>query len=87
MDVLITVLMKTPIYMGSLIMKDKENKDLLSSLFLLSVYLFLSSFFITRYQHDFILLISLSYKDPSISNKFYIFSCLNYWSKYLSFSE
>ena len=27
MDVLIIVLMKTPIYMGSLIMKDKENGD------------------------------------------------------------
>ena len=26
MDIIITVLMKTPIYMGSLIMKDKEKK-------------------------------------------------------------
>ena len=51
MDVLITILMKTPIYMGSLIMKDKENRDLLFSLFLLSVSLFLSSFFIARYHH------------------------------------
>ena len=52
MDVLITVLMKTSIYMGSLMMKDKEKNDLLSSLFVLSVSLFLSSFFITRYQHE-----------------------------------
>ena len=48
MGVLITVLMKTPIYMGSLIMKDIEKKDLLSSLFVLSVSPFLSSFFITQ---------------------------------------
>ena len=50
MNVLITVLMKTPTYIISLIMKEKEKKDLLSSLFVLSVSLFLSSFFITRYQ-------------------------------------
>ena len=53
MDVLITVLMKTPIYMGSLIMKEKKEKnDLLSSLFVLLVSLFLSSFFITCYLHE-----------------------------------
>ena len=51
MDVFITVLMKIPIYMRSLIMKDKD-RDLLSSLFLLSVSLFLSSFFITHYQNE-----------------------------------
>ena len=48
MYVLITVLMKTLIYMGSLVMKEKEKKDLLSFLFVLSVSLFLSSFFITH---------------------------------------
>ena len=49
MDVLISVLMKTPIYiyMRSLIIKDKEKNDLLSSLFVISVSFFLSSFFIT----------------------------------------
>ena len=48
MDVLNTVLMKTPIYMRSLIMKDKEKKnDFYSSLFVLSVSLILYSFFIT----------------------------------------
>ena len=52
MDVLIIVSMKTPIYMGSLIMKDKEKNDLLSSLFVLSISLFLSSLFITHYQHE-----------------------------------
>ena len=50
MDVLIIVLMKTPIYMRSPIMKDKKNSDLLSYLFLFSVYLFISSFFITIYK-------------------------------------
>ena len=53
MDVLITVLMKTHIYMRSLIMKDKEKKDLLSYLFVLSVSLFISSFFITLYRFFF----------------------------------
>ena len=43
---------ETPIYMGSLIMKDNEKKDLLSSLFVFSFSLFISSFFITRYQHE-----------------------------------
>ena len=52
MDVLITVLMKTPIYIGSLKMKDKDKKDLLSSLFVILVFLFLSSFFRTSYQHE-----------------------------------
>ena len=48
MDVLITVLMKTHIYMRSLVMKDKENRDLSRSLFLLLVFFFLSLFFITE---------------------------------------
>ena len=52
MDVFITVLMKTSIYMRSLIMKDKDKKDLLSSLFVLLISLFISSFFITCYQHE-----------------------------------
>ena len=47
MDVLITVLMKTLIYMRSLIMKNKEKNDPLSSLSVLSISLFISSFFIT----------------------------------------
>ena len=46
-DVLITVLMKTRIYMGSLIMKENEKMNLYSSFFVLSDSLFLSSFFIT----------------------------------------
>ena len=33
-------------------MKDKEKNDLLSYLFVLSVSLFLSSFFITGYKHE-----------------------------------
>ena len=33
-------------------MKENEKNDLLSSLFVLSVSLFLSSFFITHYQHE-----------------------------------
>ena len=48
MDVLITVLMKTPIYIRSLIIKDKEKIDLQSYLFIISVSLFFSSFFITQ---------------------------------------
>ena len=50
MDVLITVLMKTSIYMGSLIMKDKEKNDLLSFHFVLSVSLFISSLFIITFN-------------------------------------
>ena len=52
MDVFITVLMKTSINMRSLIINDNENRDILSSLFLLAISLFISSFFITRYQHE-----------------------------------
>ena len=36
-------------------MKDKEKKDLLSYLFVLSVSLFISSFFITLYRFFFFL--------------------------------
>ena len=39
MDILITVLMKTPIYMVSLIIKDKEKNNLQSYLFIILVSL------------------------------------------------
>ena len=48
MDVLITILMKTPYMYGSLIIKDKGKNNLKSSLFVLSVSRFLSSFFVTN---------------------------------------
>ena len=38
-------------FMGSMIMKNNEKNDFYSSLFVISVSLFLSSFFITLYLY------------------------------------